>query len=542
MMMVTVPGSNAPTLGPARALARGAFRDGRTRTIAFAYVFALYAYVQPVGFRHTYPTLRGRLDFAHSFAGNDALRLFYGYPFNTVTVSGYSAWRVGGTLAIAAAIFGVLAAVRTMRAEEDAGRTELVLAGPIGRQAALLSAIAAIGAGIVLLWIAEFAGFLAGGLPAGGSAYLALATTSVVPVFVGVGALVSQLAPTRRMALELGSATVALFLALRVIADTSAGSSWLRWATPLGWAEELRPFTGPRPLVLLLPIAASALTLALAGRIALGRDVGTGVLPARDSARPRLRLLSSPSAQALRSERASVIFWGVGIGAFALILGMVSASISSAGISANIRKEIARLGTGSIATPAGYMSFVFVFFVLTVSLFACAQIGAAREEEAAERLETLLSLPVSRYRWLGGRLALATLAAVALSALAGLLAWAGAASQGVHIGLPQMLEAGANCLPVSLLFLGLAALAYATIPRASAGIAYGLVTLAFLWQLVGSLLGVPKWLVEVTPFAHVGLVPTQAFRGGAAATMVAIGLLAAAAALAAFRRRDLLGS
>ena len=255
-----------------------------------------------------------------------------------------------------------------------------------------------------------------------------------------------------------------------------------------------------------------------------------------------MRLLSSPSAQALRTERASVIFWGVGIGAFALILGMVSASISSAGISANIRKEIARLGTGSIATPAGYMSFVFVFFVLTVSLFACAQVGAAREEEAGERLETLLSLPVSRSRWLGGRLALATLAAVALSALAGLLAWAGAASQGVGIGLPQMLEAGANCLPVSLLFLGLAALAYATVPRASAGIAYGLVTLAFLWQLVGSLLDVPKWLVEVTPFAHVGLVPTQAFRGGAAAIMVAIGLLAAAAALAAFRRRDLLGS
>jgi len=541
-MMVTVPGSNAPTLGPARALARRAFRDGRTRTIAFAYVFALYAYIQPVGFRHSYPTLTGRLAFAHSFADNDALRLFYGYPFNAVTVSGYSAWRVGGTLAIAAAIFGVLAAVRTMRTEEDAGRTELVLAGPIGRQAALLSAMAAIGGAIVILWIAEFAGFVAGGLPAGGSAYLALATTSVVPVFVGVGALASQLAPTRRMALELGSASVALFLALRVIADTSAGSTWLRWATPLGWAEELRPFTGPRPLVLLLPIAASALALALAGRIALGRDVGTGVLPARDSAQPRLGLLSSPSAQALRSERASVIFWGVGIGAFALILGMVSASISSAGISASIRKEIARLGTGSIATPAGYMSFVFVFFVLAVSLFACAQVGAAREEEAAERLETLLSLPVSRSRWLGGRLALATLAAVALSALAGVLAWAGAASQGVGIGLPQMLEAGANCLPVSLLFLGLAALAYATIPRASAGIAYGLVTLAFLWQLVGSLLGVPKWLVEVTPFAHVGLVPTQAFRGDAAAIMVAIGLLAATAALAAFRRRDLLGS
>ena len=102
-----------------------------------------------------------------------------------------------------------------------------------------------------------------------------------------------------------------------------------------------------------------------------------------------------------------------------------------------------------------------------------------------------------------------------------------------------MLEAGANCLPVALLFLGVAALAYAVVPRASAGIAYTLVAVAFLWDLVGSLLGVPKWLVELTPFQHVGLVPTQAFRGQAAAIMVGIGVLAALAALAVFRRRDL---
>ncbi|MGO9447164.1 MAG: polyketide antibiotic transporter, partial [Solirubrobacteraceae bacterium] len=109
------------------------------------------------------------------------------------------------------------------------------------------------------------------------------------------------------------------------------------------------------------------------------------------------------------------------------------------------------------------------------------------------------------------------------------------------ITLPKLLEAGANCLPVALLFLGLATLAYALAPRASGGIAYGLVTAAFLWQLVGSLLGVPKWTVELTPFAHVGLVPTQAFRAGSAAVMLAIALATMLGALWAFRRRDLTG-
>ncbi len=528
-------------LAPASALARRAFRDARVRTISFAYLFAVIAYIQPVGYRDAYPTLTSRLAFAHSFADNKAIRLFYGVPHNLLTVSGYTAWRVGGTLAIFAAVFGLLAAVRALRTEEDTGRMELVLAGSVGRGTAYLAALAAIAAGILILGIAEFAGLLLAGLPAGGSAELALATASVVPVFVGVGALTSQLASTRRMALELGGAAVGLFLALRVIADTSSGADWLRWATPLGWAEEVRPFTGAHPIVLLLPLTATVLLLVAAARIAAGRDIGTGVLPARESAEPHLSLLSSPLAQALRSERASLIVWLSSVGAFAYITGAIAKSTASAGISKSLQREVAKLGTGSIVTPTGYLAFVFIFFVLAVSLFVCAQIGAARHEEADERLETLLSLPVSRRRWLGGRLVLAVGGATAISLTAGLLTWAGAESGGVSISLAGMLEAGLNCLPVALMFLGIAALTYAIIPRASAGLTYGLVTVAFLWDLFGSLLSVPRWLVEATPFAHVGLVPAQPFRAGAAVIMLGIAAASALAAVWFFRRRDLTG-
>ncbi len=56
------------------------------------------------------------------------------------------------------------------------------------------------------------------------------------------------------MALELGNAASGCLTALRVVADTSSGAGWLRWLTPLGWAEELRPFTSSQqPLALLLP-------------------------------------------------------------------------------------------------------------------------------------------------------------------------------------------------------------------------------------------------------------------------------------------------
>lgn len=524
------------------AVTRRMLRDARARTLMFAGLFAAVAYIQPVSYRHTYPTAEERVSFAHAFATNKAVVLFYGKAYDLLTVGGYSAWRVGGILAILASVFGLLAAVRAMRTDEDSGRSELVLAGIVDRRASYLAALVAIGATAAVLWAAVLAGSTIAGLPAGGSAYLALAVASVIPGFVGVGAVCSQLAPTHRTALELGAAVVALAFVLRVVADTVDGAGWLQWLTPLGWAERLRAFTGPDPVVLLLPVAAGVVLIAVAGAIATRRDLGRGVLSAPGGGSPRLGLLSSPTAQALRAELPSLTVWVASVGAFALIVGLIANSVSSAGISRQLNRAVAKLGSGAIVSAKDYLGFSFLFFVLAISLFVCAQVAAARHEEAQGRLETLLALPVSRRAWLGGRLLLAAAGATAIAVCAGLLAWAGARSSGVHISLASMLAAGANALPVAFLFLGLAALAYAILPRAAAAVAYGLVTVAFLWQLFGALLGAPRWVVDLTPFAHVGLVPAQGFRGGAAAVMLAIGLIAAVGGCLLFERRDLAGA
>jgi ABC-2 type transport system permease protein len=313
----------------------------------------------------------------------------------------------------------------------------------------------------------------------------------------------------------------------------------VRWLTPLGWAEELRPFTGAQPWVLLAPTAVSLVLLGLAAGIASTRDVGRGLLTADESARPRLRLLSSPTAQALRGERTGLLVWIGAVAALALVVGVVSKSVSSIGMSQALQRTLARLGAGSVLTPRGYIAFSFSFFVVAIAALAVSQVAAARHEEVEERLETLLALPVGRRRWLSGRLALGCLAMAVVALAAGVFAWVGALTQGVSLSLPRMLEAGANCLPVAILFLGLAALAYAVMPRASTGVGYGLLVVAYLWQLFGSLVGVPRWLVDATPFAHVGSVPAASVRWGAAGLMLAIGALAGLAALEWFARRDL---
>jgi polyether ionophore transport system permease protein len=538
------PARAAPAAGgrhaAALAIGRRAFADGRVRTLSFALLFAFMAYVNVNGYEHSFPTLRDRLSFVRSFGDDASVRLFYGRPYDLLHVGGYVAWRVGGFGAILAGAWGALAAVRGLRAEEDAGRWELLLAGAVRRRDAYLAVLAAIGGGAVVLWLGLWLGCVAGGLPPGGSAYMALATLTPALVFAGIGALASQLAPTRRIALELGMAALAVLFVLRVVADTSSGAGWLRWTTPLGWAEELRAFAGPQPLVLLAPLAATGALLAIAGAMALRRDVGSGLLEAHDERPPRLRLLSSPAAQALRGERGGLIGWGVGVGLFAVVVGVISTTFETARLSRSIREELARFGA-RVLTPSGILGFYFLFFVLAISLFACAQVVAARHEEAEQRLETLLALPLGRRRWLAGRLAIALAGTVALALGAGVLAWAGARSQGADVSLPDMLGAGANCLPTALLFLALSALAFAARPRATSGIAYGLVSVAFVWQLFGAALGAPAWLLGVSPFHHVGLVPAQSFKALAAAIMLALAAAGLAAAFALFARRDLAG-
>jgi ABC-2 type transport system permease protein len=521
-----------------RAVVARSFADERVRTASFATFFALIAFAQTYGYRHSYPTLADRAAFARTFGANRTLQLFYGVPHDLLSVGGYVAWRVGGIASIFAAVWGLLAAVRALRAEEDAGRRELVLAGTIGRGAAYLASLAAVAAGAAVLWFGLFLGLLAGRLPAGGSAYLALATVSAVPVFAAVGALASQVAGSRRVALELSTAVLAIAFLLRVVADTSTRLEPLRWATPLGWVEELRAFADPRPAVLLLPAAATGLLVAVAALVNGRRDVGRGLLERDDTAPPSPRLLSSPGALALRGQRGTVAAWLAAVGVFALVFGVLSASFTKANIPAALREQLERLGI-SIATPAGALGLYFLVFVLAVALFACGQLAAIRREEADQQLETLLALPLGRTRWLAERLLVAGGGAAVLALTAGVLAWAGAASQGVDVTLLRMLEAGANCLPASLLFLGLGTLAFALVPRASAGVAYGLVSVAFVWQLVGGVLGAPGWLLDLSPFQHVALVPAQPFGAGSAAAMLALAAAAVVAAAAAFGRRDL---
>ncbi len=529
-----------PAPSPAGELIRSSWRLERTRLAVFAAILAAMCTATVAGFRDAYPTLAQRERFAAAFKDNLALRLFYGIPHDLVSVAGYAEFRLGGLLAVALAGWAVFATVRALRGEEETGRWELLLAGPISRERATAAVIVAVVCEAVVLWlVAALVLMLVGTLPADMSTFQAFGIASEIlapaVAFIGVTALICQFCQTGRGAQSVAGLVLGLALLIRIAADTAPNVGGLRWVTPLGWSEMLRPVSGFRPS-LYLPFAVVLLASAAAATLMAGRrDVGTGLWTRSRRPVSRFALLGSPGQSALRDELPALAAWVAGAGAFSFAIGAFSKSIADEARKSGLPGV---LSTG-ITDPADYLAICFVLFGLVVALFAAMHIGSIRGEESSGRLETLLALPVGRRGWLAERAAIAAGATVILAVWFGVAAWLGAAMVGAGVPASAMFAAGLNCLPTALLFLGIGVLIFATWPRHAPGLTLTLVGVAFLWDLIAPLLGGPHWLASLSPFEHVAIVPVAAVDRGAAAAMLAIGAAGALLAIPAFARRDL---
>lgn len=542
-----MPATATATDGPRpAALVRGLARRGALRgALIWGAVFALTAVSSVVAYRSTYGTPADRAQLLRGLASNGGIQALFGPARSVDTVGGFLAWRTLSLLPLIAGIWGLLVGTRLLRGEEEAGRWETLLGAPFTRGRATLATVEGVFEAAIALFALTAAGTLVGALSGdvsvAGTLWLALALTVAAPAFAALGACCSQIAATRREAAALAGGVFAAAFVVRVAADGSASLGWLRWLTPLGWIEELRPLTGWQPLALLPIVVWTVGLTALAVRIAARRDLGAALLRHGDDRVPRHLGLGSPEAFALRESFGGLAGWAGGMGLAAFVFGFVSKAVADiARTSAGIRKHVESTTSAriDIASAEGYLALVFIFLAVALSLYAVTHATAARAEEASGRADTLLSGPLGRRRWLGGRVLVGAAASVLLALVIAVAAWAGAAVKGASVTLPDMLEAAGNTLPVVALFLGLAVLGFALVPRHTGAIAFGLVGFAYLWEQTGAILKAPDWVLAVSPFHWLALVPSEAFDVTASAAMLAIGALAAAGGVEAFRRRD----
>ncbi|MBO2461062.1 ABC transporter permease [Actinomadura violacea] len=513
----------------------------RDRVMMPAWIYVLTALVASTvySFKNGYDSPASLEGFARGIDRNPSMRALYGPVLNDHTAAGVSAWRVGATGAALTAVMCVLLVVRHTRAEEETGRLELVGAAAVGRRAPLTAALAAaVTAAATAASLAAIV-MIVFGLPAAGSVAFGLSWFGTGLVFAGVAAVTAQLAETSRLANGLAFAALGAAYLLRGVAD--AGSAhWVAWLSPIGWAQRVRPHADEQWAVLLLPLLAFAVLAAAAYALAGRRDLGAGILapsPGPARAAPSLR---GPLALAWRLQRGTLLGWTTAFLVYGLAIGGVADGVGDlVNGSGAVLDDIRKMG-GQHDVADAFLATAMGLMALFASAYAVQGVLRMRAEESGGRLEPVLATAVGRTRWALAGLAVTIAGTVVLLAVTGLAIGLvhGARSHDLAGQIPRQLGAALVQLPAVWVLAAVTALIFGVLPRAaSAG--WGVLAACLLLGQVGPLLKLPQAAMDASPFTHTPKLPGGGFEIAPVAGLTAVAIAVAAAALLAFRRRDI---
>lgn len=494
-------------------------------------------------YRQAYPDATARAVFAASFGQSRGLDALYGRAERLETIGGFLWWRYAATLAVMAALWGVLSTTRVLRGDEEQGRTELLLTGAWPPSRLLRTQLSVLAGSAGVIGVATTVSCLTVGLAPGGSVAYGVAIALAGTLFVGIGAVTAQFARTRRRAAGVAGGMLGAAYLVRAMADGAPRLHALSWITPLGWVSRIAPFGADHSvLAAVLLVASTVATFVAADRLRARRDVGDGVVAASQRT-ARTRRIRSLVALDLVQLRAGVIGWCTGTALAGLVLGFIAADIAKAvADNPSLDDQTSSLTGRSLASVRGFVGLSFGMVAVISALYAGAQMATARSHEADGLAANLFVNGVSRRRWFATRLADAVVAVCLVTLSAAVSMWAGVRASGQSFALVDSLRGATNTLPIAAVFLGLAALTLGWVPRAVTAVTYGSVALAYVLLLVTALSSAPHWVIDLSPFSHLAPVPAAPANVVASMVLVALGAAGAAVGAVRFTRRDTAGA
>jgi len=518
------------------ALVRLNLRRDRVMLPAWLFALVLTLYGSVVSTASVYPTAEARREAAEAIGNSPAVIALYGPATDLGTLGGLATWKPNTFLAVLVALMSMLLVVRHTRADEEAGRLELLGSTAIGRYAALTAAlIVAVGANVVLAAL-MMASLVGQGLPSSGVVALALGFCGVGLVFTAVSAIAAQLTESSRAANGITATVLAVAFLVRAIGDS--GQPWLSWFSPIGWAQKLRPFGDLHWWPLVLPAVVAPLLALVAYRLSVRRDLAAGLLPPRPG--PAHGALDGPFGLAWRLQRGALLGWAVGFAvAGAAMGGIASGAADLLGDNARVREFLTRVG-GEQRIVDSYLATAMGILGIIAAAYAVQAALRLRGEETAQRIEPLLAAGVARVRWVLSHLAVAVLGPAVLLTVAGLAA---GLAHGARVGdvtgqVPRVLGGALVQLPAVWVVAGIALALFGLLPRyAAAG--WGALMLFLLITEIGPSLRLSGWVLDVSPFTHVPKLPVMPFTVAPIAGLVAVALAFTAVGLVGVRRRDI---
>jgi ABC-2 type transport system permease protein len=475
-----------------------------------------------------------------ALAQNPAIRTLFGPPVALDTAGGFTVWRTGTPVLVLAAVWILLAATRMTRGEEDAGRWQLLLGGPLPKVDFVIRSLVALVASSVLIGGLVGAALLATGTDATGAAVYAVGVLGVVLTFATAGLLAAQVMPSRPAAVGVTVALLGVALLLRMLSDGVAGLAWSAWASPFGLVVRAAPYADNRSAPLAV-LAGFPLVLALAAiAAARNRDLDGGVVAVATSRAPRTGLLRSVEGFALRRAVRATLGWALGIAAYFLIIGAVIATILEFFEQNRRFAEVAAAaGFAGLDSANGFAAALFSLLAIPTGLYAATRLATMASDEKARRWTALFAGPLSRNRLAGSEIAVTAGGVLALHTVAALSIWGGAAITGGPLSIGAALAGALNSAPIAWLALGAAALALGWRPGWVGAVGALPVAGGFLLNVLTQGTHAPHWLVNLSPFAHLSAVPSTAPDWIVLAAMTAAAAAMTLVGLVGYSRRDL---
>jgi ABC-2 type transport system permease protein len=78
-------------------------------------------------------------------------------------------------------------------------------------------------------------------------------------------------------------------------------------------------------------------------------------------------------------------------------------------------------------------------------------------------------------------------------------------------------------------------------PRLTVAVPVSVTVVGYILTLVGPALSWPQWVLDLSPFTHLALVPAEPWAATSGIVMTGLGVIAATVGLVGFRRRDIVG-
>jgi ABC-2 type transport system permease protein len=498
----------------------------------------------------TYGTHQLRRGVIEVLTSNPTLLAVRGAP-DGASAGSFFMTEIGAFMMLLVAFMNTFTAVRHTRADEEQGRSDLIVATRAGRASSTWATIVHAGILNVAMGLLSAIVATASGYDLPGSLVLGWALASTGIAFFGIGLLSAQIFSTSRAANGWGIAAIAVLWVLNAAADANgtASADHLHvtpsaavWFTPVGWGLRIRPYTQNEWWIGLLSLALAAVLVAVSFWLQSIRDTSSGLVASRRGRAGASAVLRGPIGLAWRLQRGSIIGWGIAAVVGGLLIAGLGKTLNDA-VAANpeIATSLKKVGSGSGSVLEVFLGVMAALIGLLVAGAAVQTVIRLRQEEAATNAETVLATPVGRLRWY------LSFVIVAVVASAIILVLAGAVMGGALSGIDAKLAGAAIALALAQLpavgvYMAVTAFVFGVFPRATTAVGWTAFGVGVVLGEFGALLGLPDWVRQIAPTDHTPTVPLDSADWGGTWIMAAITIVLVAVGAWAFTRRGLVST